>query len=142
MLLQNCILSVRVYIFTGKNNQKSRHDKIHLEDAEKDAKILRHIYAGILLHPTPDYLINCHIKTCFQDSFKVASVWCSLRVSLSRPCWYDQSFTFIFLSSVISKAALRDPERLPRLQYIPSMLHRLPDLLRSNIWTLDVPITI
>lgn len=77
-----------------------------------------------------------------RATFHVASVWCSLRVSLSRPCWYDQSFSFIFLSSVISKAALRDPERLPRLQYIPSMLHRLPDLLRSNIWTLDVPITI
>ena len=42
----------------------------YIEDAEKDAEMLRHIYSSILLHPTSDYLINCFIKAYFQDTFK------------------------------------------------------------------------
>jgi hypothetical protein len=58
-----------VFVHRG-NNQKSKPDKKHVEDAEKDAETLRYIYSSILPDPISDCLNSFFIKICFQDSFK------------------------------------------------------------------------
>jgi hypothetical protein len=70
MLMQKCILPVKVYMFTDSNEVNMALTRVILLEATKDAETLRHIYSGILLHPTSDYLINCFIKAYFQDTFK------------------------------------------------------------------------
>ena len=43
-------------------HRENRGHKIHLEDAVKDAEMLRHIYSNILFNPTSVYLNGCFLK--------------------------------------------------------------------------------
>lgn len=69
MMMQKYIASFKVYMFGEKNNWKSSHDKIHLEDAEKDLEILRHIYFIILPDPTSD-AFNCFLKVLHPEQLQ------------------------------------------------------------------------
>ena len=73
--MQECILPLKVYLFTEKNNTnkiKALLTRFILKYDEKYAETLTHIYSSILLNPTADSLNGYFLK---QLALRQDSKW-------------------------------------------------------------------
>jgi len=108
-----------------------------IEDAEKNAEMLRHIYSSILLDPTHDCFKAVSSEVCYCDNFKMGnliistqtvSVRTSLRLALPQHVYTGQQMLQLMLFSFF-------PFDFNHFFFTPQIL--FPS--RSTFWLFHIP---